>query len=321
MRRNRDLLDIIFMGTPDFAIPILDAVWESGNNIIGVVTQPDRPRGRGKRLKFSPVKKWAVDRDIDVYQPQNINVPESVELLSSLKPDLIITAAFGQIVSKSILNIPPLGCINVHASILPKYRGASPIQQAIIDGEDETGITIMYMDEGMDTGDIILQRYTSIDPEENAESLHDRLAVLGGKAIAEALELFEEGRPEGIPQDNDMATYCSKIDKSWGEIDWNKTKLELKNFVRGLTPWPGCFTFCQGERLKIWEIEIMENQSYDSNSAPGEVIVSDEKEGLIVLCGDGLIRLTCIQGPGGKAMRDVEYLRGHSIPVGIRLGI
>jgi len=314
------LLDIIFMGTPDFAIPTLEAIWESGNNIIGVITQPDRPKGRGKRLKPSPVKKWAVDRGIDVYQPENINTPEYIELIKRLKPDLIITAAFGQIVSKSILDIPPLGCINVHASILPKYRGASPIHQAIIDGEDETGITIMYMDEGMDTGDIILQEYTSIDPEENVGSLHDRLAILGGKAITKALELFKDGKPAGIPQDDEKATYCSKIDKSWGEIDWTKTKVELKNLVRGLTPWPGCFTFFQGERLKIWKIEIVEDDFDDINGLPGEVVASNEKEGLIVICGDGLVRLACIQGPGGRMMEDIEYLKGHIIPVGVRLG-
>lgn len=313
------MLDIIFMGTPDFAIPSLEAISESQNNLMGVVTQPDRPRGRGKRLRPSPVKKWALDKGIDIYQPENINAPESIELLQSLKPDLIITAAFGQIFSKSVLAIPPMGCVNVHASILPKYRGASPIQQAIIDGEDETGITIMYMDEGMDTGDIILQKYTSIDPKENAGSLHDRLALLGKSALSEALLLFEKGRPTGIPQENASATYCKKIDKSWGEIDWSMCAKELNNLVRGLTPWPGCFTFYMDERLKIWEIEII-NRPHMPNLVPGEVISSDAVNGLIVGCGDGAIRLSSIQGEGGKPMEDIAYLMGHCIPVGARLG-
>ncbi len=320
MRRSSALLDIVFMGTPDFAIPTLESILESGNSIVGVVTQPDRPRGRGKKLMPSPVKKWALEKGINVYQPENINTTEVVEELKSLEPDLIVTAAFGQIVSKEVLDIPPLGCINVHASILPKYRGASPIQQAIIDGEDETGITIMYMDEGMDTGDIILQKYTSIDPEENAGSLHDRLAILGGQAIVEALELFREGKVEGTPQDNTMATYCKKIDKSWGEIDWNNGKEELKNLVRGLTPWPGCFTFYEDERLKIWKIDILDTKLMKKVPVAGEIVISDEKNGLVVGCGDGFVRLTCIQGEGGKAMKDTEYIKGHLLQVGSKLG-
>lgn len=314
------MLDIIFMGTPDFAIPSLEAISESHNNLIGIVTQPDRPRGRGKRLRPSPVKSWALDKGIDIYQPENINDPDSVELLKSLKPDLIVTAAFGQIVSKDVLDIPSLGCINVHASILPRYRGASPIQQAIIDGEEETGITIMYMDEGMDTGDIILQKYTSIDPDENAGSLHDRLALLGGRTLKEALELFEQGRPEGVPQDHDSATYCKKIDKSWGEINWNMPATQLKNLVRGLTPWPGCFTFYNDERLKIWKVEIINKQLGEADQAASEVVISNQTDGLVVQCGDGLVRLICIQGAGGKPMKDITYLMGHSIPVGVKLG-
>lgn len=307
------------MGTPDFAIPSLEAILESQNKLIGIVTQPDRPRGRGKQLRPSPVKKWALDREIPIYQPENINTPESIEFLESLKPDLIVTAAFGQILSKPVLDIPTMGCVNVHASILPKYRGASPIQQAIIDGEDETGITIMYMDEGMDTGDIILQKYTSIDPKENAGSLHDRLAVLGKSALKEALLLFEKGRPKGIPQDHANATYCKKIDKSWGEIDWTMSAKDLNNLVRGLTPWPGCYTFYMGERLKIWEIEIIDRQLM-AGSVPGEVIISDTVDGLIVSCGDGSVRLSCIQGEGGKPMEDTAYLMGHSISTGTQLG-
>lgn len=313
------MLDIVFMGTPEFAIPSLEAVIDSGNNLKCVITQPDRPSGRGKKLRPSPVKKWAMDRDLAVYQPENINTSESIEYLKGLEPDLIVTGAFGQILSKAILDIPAMGCINVHASILPKYRGASPIQQAIIDGQDETGITIMYMAKGMDTGDIILCKYTSIGPKENAGQLHDRLASLGRDALSEALALFKEGRPEGTPQDNTRATYCKKIHKALGEIDWNMCSKDLNNLVRGLTPWPGCFTFYSGERLKIWRTGIIDKK-LSPDQVPGEVILSDVEEGLIVACGDGAIRLHCIQGEGGKPMEDTAYLMGNPIPLGSVLG-
>jgi methionyl-tRNA formyltransferase len=309
------MLRIVFMGTPEFAIPSLEAILYSGYNIIGVVTQPDRPKGRGKKLTPPPVKEWAVERNIPVYQPEKVKDSAFVEVLKQLAPDLIVTAAFGQILSEEILNIPPLGCINVHASLLPKYRGASPIQQALIDGETETGITIMYMDVGMDTGDIILQKSIPIHPDEQADELHDRLAVLGGQVLKEALKLFETGRPVGRPQEHDRATYCKKIDKSMGNIDWTQSAARIRNLVRGLTPWPGAFTFLEGQRIKVWKVQEWE-YSKPETYAPGQVVAADEHQGLVAACGYGFLRLVTIQGEGKKVMQDTEFLRGNPVPVG-----
>ncbi len=313
-------MKILFMGTPLFAIPSLEAIVDGGYDLIGVVTQPDRPKGRGKRLAAPPVKEWALERDIPVYQPEKVREPEFVETVRKLSPDLIVTAAFGQILPKTILDIPPLGCINVHASLLPKYRGASPIQQAIIDGEKETGITIMYMDVGMDTGDIILQKKIEIGEDENSGQLHDRLARLGGEALREALKLFEGGqKPAGIPQNEEEATYCSKIEKSMGEIDWNKNLEEVRNLIRGLTPWPGAFIYINDVRLKVWKAGRWE-KSAEGEYVPGQVVVADPKQGLVIAARDGLMRLYEIQGPGKRPMADTEYLRGNPIPTGIIIG-
>ena len=309
------MLRVVFMGTPEFALPSLEAIFNSGHRIIGVVTQPDRPRGRGRKLAPPPVKVWAVERGLTVHQPERVRNPEFIAMLREMEPDIIVTAAFGQILPKEILDIPPLGCINVHASLLPKYRGASPIQQALMDGETSTGITIMYMDEGMDTGDIILQKRIDIYPEERADQLHDRLAVLGGQALEEALRLFEKGRPVGQPQDHEKATYCKKIDKSMGSINWAESSLRIKNLVRGLTPWPGTFKYCHGQRKKVWNIKEWE-YSKSKDHIPGQVVAADEHQGLVVACGDGYVRLAEIQAEGKRVMQDVEFIRGNPIPVG-----
>jgi methionyl-tRNA formyltransferase len=245
-------LKIIFMGTPDFSVPSLKTIFSEEYELIGVVTQPDRPRGRGKRLLPSPVKKWALEKGINIYQPLRARDEEFITQIEDLAPDLIVTAAYGQILPKKILDIPPLGCINVHASLLPKYRGASPIQQAILDGETKTGITIMYMDEGMDTGDIILQKETPIHPDENSGDLHDRLADLGAKALRESLKLFTVEKPVGIPQAHEDATYCQKIDKAMGRINWGMNIDRIRNHIRALTPWPGAYTYIGSMRLKVY---------------------------------------------------------------------
>ncbi|NLN41147.1 MAG: methionyl-tRNA formyltransferase [Clostridiales bacterium] len=305
---------ILFMGTPEFAIPSLEVIVAEGHELIGVVTQPDRPKGRGKRVTPPPVKEWAVERGFKVYQPQKVRDEEFIAQLESLAPDLIVTAAYGQILPKRILDIPLLGCINVHASLLPKYRGASPIQQAIMDGETKTGITIMYMDVGMDTGDIILQKETEIDPEENCESLHDRLAELGGEALKESLGLFINGKPQGTPQNHEEATYCQKIDKSMGRIYWSMDVDMIKNRVRALTPWPGCYTYINGMRLKIWEID-RKKCLLEGEVVPGRVVHADEKHGLVVAASNGLVRLSKVQAPGKRVMEDVEFLRGNRVEV------
>ncbi|MBM7581897.1 methionyl-tRNA formyltransferase [Caldicoprobacter guelmensis] len=309
------MLKIVFMGTPEFAIPSLEAIVSSGHKLIGVVTQPDKPKGRGKKLASPPVKEWATARNIPVYQPEKVRDPEFIKILRGLAPDLIVTAAYGQILPKEILDIPPLGCVNVHASLLPKYRGSSPIQQALMDGETETGITIMYMDVGMDTGDIILQKSIPIYPDEQAGELHDRLAVLGGQALAEALKMFENGRPEGRPQEHDKATYCKKIDKSMGNIDWTQSAIRIKNLVRGLTPWPGTFTFLDDQRIKVWKVQEWEYSKLGTY-IPGQVVAADQHQGLVVACGEGFLRLIKIQVEGKKVMEDVEFLRGNPIKVG-----
>ncbi|NLY60611.1 MAG: methionyl-tRNA formyltransferase [Clostridiales bacterium] len=305
---------IVFMGTPEFAIPSLEAIVSERHELIGVVTQPDRPRGRGKHMAPPPVKEWAEKRGLKVYQPQKVRDEGFIAELESLAPDLIVTAAYGQILPKRILDIPPLGCINVHASLLPKYRGASPIQQAIMDGEIKTGITIMYMDIGMDTGDIILQKETLIHPEENCGSLHDRLAQLGGEALKESLRLFVNGKPQGTPQNDEEATYCQKIDKSMGRIDWNMDVDKIKNHVRALTPWPGSYTYINDMRLKIWEIGSKEYLQ-EGEVVPGKVVYANEKQGLVVAASNGRVRLSKVQAPGKRVMEDVEFLRGNKVEV------
>jgi methionyl-tRNA formyltransferase len=314
------LLKIIFMGTPDFALPAVEAIKNSGNELIAVVTQPDKPKGRGKHMTPPPVKEWAVYNNYPVFQPQKLKGnQEFLNQLKKLNPDLIVTAAYGQILPKDILDIPPLGCINVHASLLPDYRGASPIQQVLIDGKEKTGISIMYMDVGMDTGDIILQSELDIYPDENAGQLHDRLSELGGESLAEVIKMFENGKPAGKPQDSEKATYCGKIDKSMGEIRWEQSADTIFNLVRGLTPWPGAFTFLHGKRLKIFKA-LPTEYSTGINLSPGSVLEADQTTGLLIACGQGVIRIAELQEEGGRPMSDLEYLRGNPIEIGTELG-
>lgn len=316
------MLKFIFMGTPEFALPALESVKSSGHKLLAVVTQPDRPKGRGHQLAPPPVKVWADNNQVPVLQPDKIKGnKEFIKHVSNLDPDLIITCAYGQILSSELLNIPSLGCINIHASLLPEYRGASPIQQALIDGKEKTGITIFYMDEGMDTGDIIIQKELEIHPDENAGELHDRLSELGGKLLTDVIKMFEKGKPEGIPQDDDKATYCGKIDKSMGEISWDQPAYVIRNLIRGLTPWPGAYTFInQGKRLKIWKAIVETEDSSNQRHTPGTVIKADQSYGLQVACGQGIIRIVELQEQGGRRMSDVDYLRGNLIKTGTKFG-
>jgi methionyl-tRNA formyltransferase len=313
-------LKILFMGTPDFALSALEAVHNSGHELIAVVTQPDKPKGRGKQLAPPPVKEWAIKNQIPVYQPIRVRGDKGfIEEIKALSPDLVVTAAYGQMLPKSFLGIPSLGCINVHASLLPEYRGASPIQQVLIDGRDKTGITIMYMDVGMDTGDIILQEELHIHTDENAEQLHDRLGTLGGETLQKALNLFEQGPIKGTPQDHEKASYCSKIEKSMGEIQWDNSSSSIRNLIRGLTPWPGCFTFYQGNRIKVWKASHREYLTKET-LAPGTVLKADDANGLIVSCGQGALRIEELQGPGGRRISDLDFLRGKTIEPCVVLG-
>ena len=304
------MLRILFMGTPDFAVPALKAVHESGHELPSVVTQPDRPKGRGLKSTASSVKQWAINAGLHVIQPPNAKDPEFIEMVKQMSPDLIITAAYGHIITQELLDIPSLGCINVHASLLPEYRGASPIQHAILDGKSITGITVFFMDAGMDTGDIILQLSISIMPEENAQNLHDKLSMLGAEAIRQVLAMFEIGKPKAYPQNNQKATYCKKIDSSMGKIDWTKEALRIKNHVRALTPWPGAYSTLGGKYIKLSSVR---ETDFKGSYKPGLIVTFDERNGIVVACGEGFLRLLKLQKSGGKVMNDTDFVRGYPI--------
>lgn len=304
---------IVFMGTPDFAVASLEAILEQGHEVLCVVTQPDRPKGRGGRLASPPVKKVAITRGIPVYQPVKVREAAFVEKLKEIAPELIVVTAFGQILPKSVLDIPPKGCVNVHASLLPKYRGAAPIQFAIINGETKTGITTMYMDEGMDTGDIILQKATDIYPDETAGELHDRLALLSKDVLKETLRLIEEGKAPRIKQNDDEATYCGKLTKETGHIDWNRDARDIYNLIRGVIPWPGAYTFYNGMMLKIWHANVMDDCE---DGVPGQIIDIDRDYGIIIKCKSGCIMVDALQQQNKRRMSAKEYLMGHDIRIG-----
>lgn len=314
------MIRIIFMGTPDFALSSLEAIYKSDNKLLAVVTQPDRPRGRGKKLQPSPVKKWALEKGIPIYQPENIRQdPSFIKEIKKLDPDLIITAAFGQILPKALLDIPKLGSINVHASLLPKYRGASPIQQAIIEGEEKTGVTIMYMDTRMDTGDIIAKEEIKIGEDDTADQVHDKLALLGGKVLKEVISLFGQGKPKGVPQDDELATYCSKINKSMCELNWDNDAQKLRNLIRGLTPWPGAFTYYKSCRLKLWSTKEWAGKDI-GRAQPGTIVIANAKDGIVVACRNSFLQILELQAEAGRRMTSQEYLRGNQIDTGSILG-
>ena len=304
------------MGTPDFAVPSLKALIENGYDVVGVFCQPDRPKGRGHKLAACPVKELA-QQSIPVFQPERIKRPEGVEMLRALKPDLCVTAAFGQLLSQEILDIPPMGTINVHSSLLPKHRGSAPINWSIIKGDQVTGVTTMFTDKGMDTGDILLMRETKIGDTENAGELSDRLAVMGAELLIETIRELEAGTLKRIPQDHEAATYEPKMDKELGRIDWAKTAQEIDWLVRGTTPWPGAFTTLGDQTIKVFTLEIRDGAP---SGQPGEVISADAKQGLVVSCADHDVELTAIQMPGAKRMNAKDYLRGHTIDTGVCLG-
>ena len=304
------------MGTPDFAVPSLKALMENGYNVVGVFCQPDRPKGRGHTLAACPVKELA-QKSIPVFQPERIKRPEGVEMLRSLEPDLCVTAAFGQLLSQEILDIPKLGTINVHSSLLPKHRGSAPINWSIIKGDQVTGVTTMFTDKGMDTGDILLMRETPIGERETAGELSDRLAEMGAQLLIETLRALEAGTLTRIPQDHDAATYEPKMDKELGRIDWTKTAREIDCLVRGTTPWPGAFTTVADQTIKVFELEV---RAGAASAQPGEIVAADAKQGLVVSCGDHDVELKQIQMPGAKRMNAKDYLRGHTMDTGVCLG-
>ena len=305
------------MGTPDFAVPSLRALVDHGYEVVGVFCQPDRPKGRGHKLAACPVKELAQSAGIPVFQPERIKREEGVAMLKSCAPDLCVTAAFGQLLSQEILDIPPLGTINVHSSLLPKHRGSAPINWSIIKGDAVTGMTTMFTDKGMDTGDILLMRETPIGPAENAGELTDRLAVMGAQLLIETIRALEAGTLARTPQDHAAATYEPKMDKELGRIDWSKSAQELDWLVRGTTPWPGAFTTLGEQTIKVFELDILDGPA---SGAPGEIVAADAKRGLVVSCGDHDVALAQIQMPGAKRMNAKDYLRGHTMETGVCLG-
>lgn len=308
---------VIYMGTPEFAVPCLEAIIEEGHEVIAVYTQPDKPKGRGKMLAMPPVKEAALAHQIPVYQPASLKNDAVTEEIKALAPDLIVVVAYGRILTKDILDIPPFGCVNVHASLLPKYRGAAPINWAIINGEQETGITTMYMDVGLDTGDMILKEAIPIGPRETAGELHDRLAQLGAQVLKETLRLIELGKVERIPQQEESATYAPIMKKDLGKIDWSKSATEIDALVRGTIPWPSAFTTYEGKVMKVWECEVI---PFEGSLTPGK-IQRVNKDGILVETGKDLLEIKSLQFSGGKRMRVREYLVGNQILQGSILGV
>ncbi len=301
---------IVFMGTPDFAVPSLTALVEHGYEVAGVFTQPDRPKGRGNKVVASPVKQYALSQGIPVYQPVRIR-KDGIDDLRSLKPDLCVTAAFGQILSQEILDIPPMGTINVHASLLPRHRGSAPINWAILQGDETVGVTTMMTDKGIDTGDMLLKAETPYAPGETAGELTIRLADLGAELLITTLKQLESGALPRIPQDESAMSYDPKLEKDMGVIDWTMKAADIVNRIHGLNPWPGCSTAIADGRLKL-----LRAHEVQGSGVPGEVILADAKQGLVIAAGEGAVAIDQLQAPGGKPMNAKDYLRGHPMTVG-----
>lgn len=305
---------VIFMGTPDFAAECLKGLLTASFvEVLGVVTQPDKARGRGQKVTYSPVKEVALKVNLPVYQPEKVNDPAFLDELESLKPDAIVVVAYGQLLKERLLTMTRFGCINVHGSILPRYRGASPIHRVIINGETKTGITTMYMDKGWDTGDMILKEEVEVGPEMTVGQLHDLLAQVGSSLLVETLKAIEEGRAPRTPQNHEEAVYAPKLEKEDGIIHWARSAEEVHNLVRGMDPWPGAFTQLNGEVFKIWKTRL--DDLYVTGT-PGEVVKAEPKEGILVQTGRGLLWIMELQPSNGKRMLAGAYLNGHQIQKG-----
>lgn len=317
---------IVFMGTPDFSVPALKALVEAGHQVIAVVTQPDKPKGRGKEVQMTPVKIQAMEYGIPVYQPAKVREASFVEVLKGLEADVYVVIAFGQILPKAVLELPKYGCINIHASLLPKYRGAAPIQWCVIDGERETGITTMMMDVGLDTGDMLEKTVIPIEEKETGGSLHDKLSLAGGALILSTLKKLEEGTLVRTPQTDEGTCYAKMLTKSLGDIDWNQDAVSIERLIRGLNPWPSAYTMWNGKTIKIWAADVIAGREAaeflsesgvpaETGTAPGTVVCSD-KRGLVVCTGGGLLSIRELQMEGKKRMDTPAFLRGYPIPAG-----
>lgn len=301
---------IVFMGTPDFAVPSLRQLIQDGHEIVGVYTQPDRPKNRGMKLTPSPVKVVALEHDLPVFQPRTMKDETIQAQLRALSPELVAVAAYGQILPRAVLEIPTLGCVNVHSSLLPKYRGAAPINWAVLNGETETGVTIMEMEEGLDTGDIILQASTPIDLNESVEQLHDRLAGIGAQLLGQAVKEIAAGTATYTPQDETLQTYAPMLSRAMSTIDWNRSALEIHNQIRGLLPWPATTMELKGTKFKVFASLLTD----ETEERPAGTVLGADKNGIRMVCGDGgILCITEVQAPGKKRMKAVDYLRGHPI--------
>lgn len=311
-------MKIVFFGTPDFAVGALEALINAGHEITAVVTQPDKPKGRSKELQFPPVKECALRHSIPVLQPRRIKKPEAIAELKTFPADVYIVAAFGQILSQEILDIPKFGSLNIHASLLPKYRGASPIQRVIIDGEKETGVTIMQMDAGIDTGDMLYKKAVSIEDDDTFETLHDKLMVLGGEAITEALSLLEEGSLIPEKQQDELSCHAPLIEKSMGELDFTRSAVVLDRLIRGMNPWPSAYTYYHGKQLKIWKAVPMP-AGEGAKGAPGE-ITAVTRDFIEIAAGEGTLQVYELQLEGKKRMSTHDFLLGVKMAPGERCG-
>lgn len=311
-------MKIIFMGTPDFAVGTLEALIEAGHEVVLAVTQPDKPKGRGKEMQYTPVKECALKHDIPVFQPRRVREEECIEELRKYNADIMVVVAFGQILPKEILEMCTYGCVNVHASLLPKYRGSAPIQWAIIDGEEVTGVTTMQMDEGLDTGDMLLKTEVTIEPKETGGSLFDKLADAGAKLCVETLEALQNKTVTPIPQGETTTAYAKMLDKQLGNIDWNKTAVQIERLIRGLTPWPSAYTNWNEKVMKIWDAEVSAID-IETEDAKAGTIVKVEKDAFYVQTGEGLLKVCELQIPGKKRMDAGAFLRGYQVKVGEKL--
>lgn len=307
---------VVFMGTPDFSVDTLRAIVKAGHEVAGVITQPDKPKGRGKTVQFPPVKEEALKYGIPVYQPRRVRDAEFIEELKGMKPDVIVVVAFGQILPEEIIQMPPYGCINVHASLLPKYRGAAPIQWAVIDGERKTGVTTMRMDEGLDTGDMIKKTQVAIAPDETGESLHDKLAEAGAALLIETLDALLDGSAVYEKQDDSKSCYAKMLTKELGKIDWTHDAAAIERLIRGLNSWPSAYTTYRGRTLKIWSAGVID----DNSDYPPGTLSLVTKTSMHVQTGRGQLELREVQLEGKKRMGADAFLRGCPVQAGELLG-
>ena len=305
-------MKVIFMGTPDFSVGTLEALLEAGHEVVLAVTQPDKPKGRGKEMQFPPVKETALRHGIEVYQPRRIREKECIEKLAAYQADIMVVIAFGQILPKEILEMTPYGCVNVHASLLPKYRGAAPIQWAVINGEKESGVTTMQMDEGLDTGDMLLKTTIVLDEKETGGSLHDKLSDAGAKLCVETLKRLEEGSIQPEKQGESPTEYARMLNKAMGAIDWNQDAVSIERLIRGLNPWPSAYTTYMDKKMKVWKTKVLDEKS---SKEPGTILKVDQ-DGIRVATKDNVILISEIQMPNKKRMEVKEFIKGNTLEVG-----